>query len=146
MSYTVEIVMGEAPQSYERALEICDELAEAQSQRLASNGQMFEKPSARMIELHDRLTATYPCITIDPDGAWSDGPLINNFGEQLATLGISFSFVGDVVPFLIKTANQMGFWVLDVQDEVLHLPGGAQLVPGRRQSLQPHKSRWQFWK
>ena len=42
-------------------------------------------------ELHDRLTAKYPCISTLPDdeiddAVWSDGPLINNFGRRAAVL------------------------------------------------------------
>ena len=69
-----------------------------------------------MRQLYDRLTARYQCITEDSNGPWSDGPLVNNFGQRSATLGISFSRVGEVLPFLVETATAMGFWVLDAQD------------------------------
>ena len=44
--------------------------------------------------LHDQLTARYPCICDLPedqvdDGVWSDGPLSNNFGHRAAVLGMA---------------------------------------------------------
>jgi len=128
MSYAVDVVAVEAPETYEAALMICAALAEARDSRIESGaGDAFEPPSASMVELHRRLTARYPCICDDPEGPWSDGPLINNFGTHIATPGISFSRVEEVLPFLIATANEMGFWVLDAQDEALHLPNGSTL-------------------
>lgn len=150
MSYTVEIVDAPPPRSYEHALDARDEIVAAHREAVAASGEMFEPPSPRMRELHDRVTARYPCITVDDSGPWSDGPLINNFGRDIATVGISYSRVGEVLPFLIRAANEMGFWVLDGQDEVLHLPDGA-----RRPSLaslgidvSPRRERrwWHFWK
>jgi hypothetical protein len=69
-------------------------------------------------ELHDFLTAKYPCICtlsdeeVD-DGVWSDGPLWNNFGHRAAVLGISHSRAEEVLPFLVKTANDLGLVVFD---------------------------------
>ena len=76
-------------------------------------------------DLHDRLTAAYPCICSLPDdqvddGVWSDGPLINNFGHRAAVLGIGFSRVEEVLPFLVKTANDLGLIVFDWQTNLIH--------------------------
>lgn len=148
MSYVVDIVWGEAPASYERALALRDELSEARDARLGTGDEdAFEPPSERMAELHRRLTARHPCICDDPDGPWSDGPLINDFGQVIATLGIAFSRVDDVLPFLIETANGMGCWVLDAQDEALHLASGATLRPFDAEAPTESDRRWwQFWK
>jgi hypothetical protein len=149
MSYGVDILSGETPKSYEEALVVRDRMTDARDSRLdtGSDGE-FEQPSADMRALHDRLTARYPCITVDPDnGPWSDGPLINNFGRRSATLGLSFSRVSEVLPFLITTATEMGFWVLDAQEELVHLPGGVTIAPGSPPERPPSvKSWWQFWK
>jgi hypothetical protein len=70
-------------------------------------------------ELHDQLTARYPCICtlpddrVDEDGVWSDGPLFNNFGHRAAVLGITYSRVKEVLPFLLRTANTLGLPVFD---------------------------------
>ena len=69
-------------------------------------------------ELHERLTSRYPCMCDVPedqidDTVWSDGPLINNFGCRAAVLGISYSRVDEVLPYLIKTATALGLVVFD---------------------------------
>lgn len=67
---------------------------------------------------HDLLTAKYPCICtlgddeVD-DGVWSDGPLWNNFGHRAAVLGMVYSRVEEVLPFLVETANELGLVVFD---------------------------------
>ena len=147
MSYGVDILSGELPNSYEEALFIRDRETDARDSRLGTGADLgFEAPSAQMLELHRRLTAQHPCIMDDPDGPWSDGPLINNFGQRAATLGISFSRLAKVLPFLIATATKMGFWVFDAQDEAVHLPGGATLRPRALPRRSSGKAWWQFWK
>ena len=70
-------------------------------------------------ELHGRLTARYPCIStlsdeeIDDVGVWSDGPLWNDFGHRVAVLGMVYSRVEEVLPFLVKTSNDLGLVVFD---------------------------------
>jgi hypothetical protein len=148
MSYGIDIVAGEVPQSYEEALELRDEVSAAHDELFETVDDLgIEEPSPEMRELHRRLTALFPCICDDSDGPWSDGPLINNFGQQSATLGISFSRVEEVLPFVIATATEMGFWVLDTQDERVHLPGGATIGPAEPEvPVPPRKRWWQFWK
>ena len=69
-------------------------------------------------QLHDRLTAKYPCTCSVPedevdDTVWSDGPLINDFLHRAAVLGIAYSRVDEVLPFLVETANDFGLVVFD---------------------------------
>jgi hypothetical protein len=148
MSYVVEILTGEIPADYEHAIALRDELLDAHDSRLALAGDSpFEAASPELSELHRRLTARYPCICDDESGPWSDGPLINNFGLHEATVGISFSRVEEVLPFLIQTSTAMGYWVFDGQDEAAHVPNGVIL----RQKSQPAPQAngrpwWQFWK
>jgi hypothetical protein len=76
-------------------------------------------------ELHDRLTARYPCMRSVPedridDTVWSDGPLINNFLHRAAVLGISYSRVEEVLPFLVETANALGLVVFDWATETIY--------------------------
>lgn len=145
MSYGVDIILGPLPSSYEDALAIRDELADERDAQLGTPDARFEAPSPQMRELHRRLTARFPCIVDDSDGPWSDGPLINNFGQRAATLGISFSRVEEVLPFLIATALDMGSWVLDAQDEAVHLPGGVVLRAGATVEQKSGRPWWRFW-
>ncbi len=39
--------------------------------------------------------------------------LINNFGHRAAILGMSYSRVDDVLPFLVKTANDLRLVIFD---------------------------------
>ena len=60
--------------------------------------------------------AKYPCICDLPDeqldeGAWVDGPLIDNFTHRAAILGIAPTRIGEVLPSLIETATAMGLTV-----------------------------------
>ena len=85
-------------------------------------------------ELHKRLTARYPCICDLPDelideGVWSDGPLISNFGHRAASLGIVYSRVADVLPYLIQTANALGMVVFDCAAHTIFRP--SKRIVGR---------------
>jgi hypothetical protein len=146
VSYTIDVLSVQPPLSYREALAVRDVVSDARDAGLDAGPEaVFEPPSAAMQELHRRLTARYPCITQDPDGPWSDGPLINNFGQHAATLGISYSHVEDVLPFVIGEATAMGFWIFDPQDETVHLPGGKRLRPANV-PVPRKRAWWQFWK
>ena len=116
MSYNVAIVIPPIPDSESEAWDAVDALIEAEGARPS----LFD-------DLHGKLTAQYPCICDLPDdeiddGAWSDGPLINNFGHRAAVLGMSYSQVDEVLPFVISTANAMGLAVFDWATEKIHRP------------------------
>ena len=147
MSYVIDVVQSCIPSSYADAVDLREEVAEVKTGPISDDGEVeFEPPSVEMAELHRRLTARYPCIVDDSEGPWSDGPLINNFGQKLATLGICFSRVEEVLPFVIQEATAMGFWVLDQQDEAAHVPGGAVLRAQAQDDMVPGKRWWQFWR
>jgi hypothetical protein len=82
-------------------------------------------------ELHDALTARYPCICTLPDdkvaeeGVWSDGPLWNDFGHLAAVLGMTWSRVEEVLPFLVRKANSLGLTVFDWGGPTVYRPGSA---------------------
>ncbi|MFZ6657761.1 hypothetical protein, partial [Undibacterium sp. TJN19] len=89
MSYTIEIFANPLPQERQRALA---EAAHIKEDYLQESGKIH--PSLR--KLHVQLVKQYPCLSsYDEDDQdrddcpWSDGPLINNFGSQMAMLGIS---------------------------------------------------------
>jgi hypothetical protein len=107
VSYNVAICLQPIPASDTEAWKELDPLIEAKGQ-----------PPEVFRELHDLLTAKYPCIsTLSDDevdnGVWSDGPLWNNFGHRAAVLGMVYSRVEEVLPFLVKTANDLGLVVFD---------------------------------
>jgi hypothetical protein len=108
MSYNVAICAPPVPAEDAAAWFELDGLIDAQG----SVPQVFR-------ELHDQLTARYPCICtlpddrVDEDGVWSDGPLFNNFGHRVGVLGITYSRVEEVLPFLVRTANTLGLTVFD---------------------------------
>ncbi len=73
------------------------------------------------------VTARYPCIcnlpddSVDDDGVWSDGPLWNDFCNRAAVLGMIWSRVEEVLPFLVRTANYLGLTVFDPSKLVVTL-------------------------
>ena len=54
------------------------------------------------------------------DGVWSDGPLIDNFGHRAAVLGVVFSRVDEVLPVVVRAANELGLVVFDWQTNRVH--------------------------
>ncbi len=120
MSYDVVVVDPPLPASDAEAWDQLDSL-------IAQEGTV----PPRFRTLHDLLVAQYPCLStlsddeID-DGVWSDGPLWNNFGARAACLGISYSRVEEVLPFLISTARSLDFAVFDSQTALIHRPNGFQ--------------------
>jgi hypothetical protein len=108
MSYNVAICVPPIPTDDVAAWEQIDVLIDSQG-----------PPPSVFRELHDALTARYPCITtlpderVDEDGVWSDGPLWNDFGNRAAVLGVVYSRAEEVVPFLIETAIGLGLTVFD---------------------------------
>lgn len=142
MSYNVTIFVPPVPDDDARAWDRFQHLQEEEE----SGPPVLDPPRSRPAvfqTLHDRLTARYPCIcTLSDDevddGVWSDGPLINNFGERAATLGLTFGSVDKVLPFLIQQANELGLVVFDPQTGRIHRPG-----TGGSGSSKPW---WRFWK
>ncbi|MGP0064475.1 MAG: hypothetical protein ACLQGP_12870 [Isosphaeraceae bacterium] len=114
MSYDVAIVIPPIPLDDAEAWAALDGFIEEQGPRPA----VFQ-------ELHDRLTARYPCMCSVPDDqiddtVWSDGPLINDFLHRAAVLGVSYSRVEEVLPFLVETANGLGLVVFDCSSETIY--------------------------
>ena len=108
MSYNVAICVPPISNDDKAAWESVQELIDADGEV----PQVFR-------QLHDLLTARYPCICtlpdnkLDEEGVWSDGPLWNNFGHKAAVLGVIYPRVDEVLPFLIETANRLGLTVFD---------------------------------
>jgi hypothetical protein len=114
MSYNVAVVIPPIPLDDAEAWAALDERIEQEGAR----PDIFR-------ELHGRLTARYPCMCSVPedeidDTVWSDGPLINNFLHRAAVLGMSYSRVDEVLPFLIETANELDLAVFDWATETIY--------------------------
>lgn len=85
-------------------------------------------------QLHDELTARFPCICTLPDdkvddGLWADGPLWNNFGHRAAVLAMSHSKAHEAMPFIIERANKLGLVVFDWAGPAIHRPPSTSLPP-----------------
>src|SRR5260370_382566 len=116
MSYNVAIVIPPVPADDGAAWAELDGLIEQKGTRPA----VFQ-------ELHDRLTTRYPCMCSVPDDqiddtVWSDGPLINNFLHRAAVLGMSYSRVEEVLPFITTTANSLDLAVFDWATKTIYRP------------------------
>ena len=139
MSYTVDLIVGPLPVDNKKAWEKIEVLRETYYD------DNREKAPA-LIALHSVLTARYPCLRsyADDDPAvdespWADGPMINNFMNEMGMLAISFSRADEVVPFIIKEANALGISVADGQSGEIFRPGG-----GMERSV-AKKPWWRFW-
>ena len=117
MSFTVSIVVPPVPASGKAAW--------------AALGGILERRQAgprspEFQALYDQLVARYPCICTladdDDSGVWSDGPLIDNFEHGVAVIGIRYDHVDKVLPFLVRTATDLGFVVFDDQNGKIHRP------------------------
>lgn len=140
MSYTIDIVHVDLPAGDDEAWEL---ICQLRNEMMDDDRPL--PPEIR--QLHDRLTAVYPCIMDNPDGPWSDGPLLNRFCADLTILGISYSRVQEVLPFVIAEALKAGFPVFDGQDERFHRPEGSNRPESlEQQQTTPNRPWWQFWK
>ena len=117
MSYTVTLTRNTIPSDDKKAWKYLEEL----------QGQETEEQSQDFLDLIEIFKGKFPCICDLPDeeidnGVWSDGPLSNNVGKNLTTLGMVFSAVEKVMPFLIETANKNNFVVFDYQTGQIFRP------------------------
>lgn len=116
MSYVVDIVATPIPHDDAEAWPFAGQIRDtALSEGIGPTSQIFR-------ELHRRLTARFPCICDDESGPWSYGPLINDFGAQIAMVGIAGSRIDEVLPFVIETATDMNLCVFDHQAAEIHRP------------------------
>lgn len=83
------------------------------------------KAHPEFVELHKALTEKYPCICDLPDdevddGVWSDGPLINNFLDRCAVLGITYPNVEKSGSDIFSIILGKGFTIFDYQAESIY--------------------------
>ncbi|TWT92945.1 hypothetical protein [Neorhodopirellula pilleata] len=119
MSYTIGLLLESPPAD--------DAVAFEQFNALADASPLDAKPHPTFVAVHAELTAIFPCICDLPDdlvddGVWSDGPLINNFGEREAVIGFMFSAVERVLPVVTEIAHKHGITVFDWQSGTVHRP------------------------
>jgi len=108
MSYNILLTRNTIPADDNQAWKYLWELKEKENRVKAAD----------FLALIEKFKLKYPCICDleDPDaGIWSDGPLSNNAGENVTTLGLIYPAVEEALPFLIQTANENGFVVFDDQ-------------------------------
>jgi hypothetical protein len=125
MSYTAGLLIEPPPSDDATAFKRFNALADA--------SDINEQPHPTFVAVHAELISRFPCICDLPDdqvddGVWSDGPLINNFGERQAVIGFMFSHVETVLPFVIEVARKHGVTVFDWQTETIHRPGDLVLI------------------
>jgi hypothetical protein len=120
MSYTIAVIAPPIPANDAEAWTALDSLIDQQG------------PVPTVFRtFHDRLTARYPCLSSLPDdqiddGVWSDGPLWNNFSHRAAVLGLVYSSVEQVLPFLIETATALDLAVFDWATKQVHRGDGLK--------------------
>lgn len=117
MSYTVSITRNDIPSDDKQAWDAMEKLY------ANDNGQSAED----FVDLINKFTERYPCICDLPDdkvddGVWSDGQLVNNAGDKITTIGVVYSQVENVIPFVIDTSNKFGFVVFDGQTGQIFRP------------------------
>ena len=116
MSYNVVVTLPSVPSSNPEAWAALDEMIDAKG------------PVPPVFDtLLSNLTNRFPCITELPDeqaddGVWSDGPLRDNLGHRASVLGMVYSRVEEVRPFLIRQANALGLVVFDWATGIIHRP------------------------
>jgi hypothetical protein len=121
MSYLVHVVVPRLPRQPALAWEALENLRQPDEDDGARD--------PKLVRLHDTLTQVYPCLSSyradDPridDCPWSDGPLIDNFGSEVAVLGLAGPNLDEVLPFLVESAGILGLTVLDEQAGAVHEP------------------------
>jgi hypothetical protein len=95
-----------------------------------------DSPS-RFIDLATRLRQRYPCIC-SPEAdrlprhlrAWTDGPLDGDADCAVYGLGLNTEMLGDVLPFVVRTALSLGLNVADEQAGRYYLSNQQVLSAG----------------
>lgn len=78
-----------------------------------------------------RLTARHPCICSEAgrnNPAWSDGPLDGDADSGVYVIGLDSDRVGEVQPFVVAEARQLGLNVMDEQTGQVYLANGKILA------------------
>jgi hypothetical protein len=120
MSFNVAVWEGARPKT--------DALARVEFQRLyatyADGAGSTKSPSAAVRRFVATITAAYPdAASLAPDRAdgsvWSDGRLLGNAAGPFVYFGILWTFVEEVVPFVMECAREQGLVCFDAQERAL---------------------------
>lgn len=122
MSYIIEVAVPAMPAEDRLAWQAADAL------RVSQEGEAGRNPV--LVRLHDVLTAVYPCMSRYPDGdppldecPWSDGPLIDNVGSQMAVFGLhGRAQLAIAARFVVDAATMLGLTALDPQVGKIYRP------------------------
>ena len=127
MSYVLHIWPQPADKPVPRSVPELDKLVTQLTE------SKLPQPDPRFVELAQRLTSRYPCLTEAPeDSVWSDGPLDGRTSQGAYALGVQTAYLPEVVPFVVETARALGLNVFDMQAAEGHLADGTVLHrPGR---------------
>jgi hypothetical protein len=125
MSYTIDIVVSPVPVEKRLAWDFVASLKERDDDD--------ETKAPALITLHKALTSVYPCLSSYADDdpavencAWTDGPMVDNLGGELATLGLRTSGdLGEVRALVVRIATHLGLTVFDPQEGMIHRPSPA---------------------
>ena len=120
MSLTLVITKKQVPENEQEALDFLDKVYN-------DHRKSKEPPSKASIALHKDLTARFPCISDSENGddtIWSDGPLISNFKDDSAILGVSLMISAELngIEFVFEKCTEHGFTVWDTGTDEIHRP------------------------
>jgi hypothetical protein len=146
MSYLVQFFSCRVPRDEEEALSYLEEC-------FANESESGKPPADSLVQLHDALTAKFPCLSSFPDAdaaidqcPWSDGPLIENFVGKVGAVSFQTSRAEEVLPFILQQARLLKIVVFDVQSGEIYRPSSKQ-KPKAKEPPDPdaeHKQRTLF--
>jgi hypothetical protein len=118
MSYIISITRDNIPKEEKDVWEYLEKLKETENNNSAID----------FVDLIKKIIVKFPCIcdldeSQEDEAVWSDGPLIENAGENITTLGMVYSSVEYALPFVIEISNNSGFIVFDYQTGIMSKPG-----------------------
>ena len=127
MSYTIEIYTSTLPEDDQQALALAEQIKHAYSEERG-------KIDLSLRKLYAQLVKSYPCQSSYSeydegieDCPWSDSPLIDNFGAQMAMLGIGNQYE-EVLAHILTCAGKLQLTVIDPQEGVLYRPNSDLAV------------------
>lgn len=117
MSYLLHVWETPVPES----------LAGAARAAIDRGGEVVGR-SPGFLVLAGRLRARYPGLSHDRSGSiWSDAPPDGSTDQRSWSLGVGGD-LARVTRFIVRQANLLGLCVLDIQQGIAWLPGGAVLA------------------
>lgn len=124
MAYIIEIAAAALPDEDSQAWRAFDALRASQDEDMDAGKHPL------LVRLHDVLTAVYPCLSRYRDDGpalddcpWSDGPLLDDVGSQVASFGLSGGpNLESVARYVVQAAAMLGLSALDPQTGQIRRP------------------------